>query len=71
MGSGWHEWPLVIFTVFGQCVAGALLVSGLAWMRESDEAVKARIVRSMFFLWLVMGVGFIASVMHGFPAQGV
>ena len=64
MGSGWHEWPLVIFTVFGQCVAGALLVSGLAWMRESDEAVKARIVRSMFFLWLVMGVGFIASVMH-------
>ncbi|HGG8765845.1 TPA: dimethyl sulfoxide reductase anchor subunit family protein [Enterobacter cloacae] len=64
MGSGWHEWPLVIFTVFGQCVAGALLVSGLAWMRESDEAVRTRIVRSMFFLWLVMGVGFIASVMH-------
>ncbi|WP_312754800.1 DmsC/YnfH family molybdoenzyme membrane anchor subunit, partial [Escherichia coli] len=25
MGSGWHEWPLVIFTVFGQCVAGALI----------------------------------------------
>ncbi|MFG5957991.1 DmsC/YnfH family molybdoenzyme membrane anchor subunit, partial [Salmonella enterica] len=23
MGSGWHEWPLMIFTVFGQCVAGA------------------------------------------------
>ncbi|EEV7116035.1 dimethyl sulfoxide reductase anchor subunit, partial [Escherichia coli] len=22
MGSGWHEWPLMIFTVFGQCVAG-------------------------------------------------
>ena len=64
MGSGWHEWPLVIFTVFGQCVAGALLVSGLAWMRECDEAVRTRIVRSMFFLWLVMGVGFIASVMH-------
>ena len=21
MGSGWHEWPLMIFTVFGQCVA--------------------------------------------------
>ncbi len=19
MGSGWHEWPLMIFTVFGQC----------------------------------------------------
>ncbi|NKG46634.1 dibenzothiophene desulfurase, partial [Salmonella enterica subsp. enterica serovar Infantis] len=22
MGSGWHEWPLMIFTVFGQCVGG-------------------------------------------------
>ncbi|WP_179135545.1 DmsC/YnfH family molybdoenzyme membrane anchor subunit, partial [Salmonella enterica] len=22
MGSGWHEWPLMIFTVFGQCVVG-------------------------------------------------
>ncbi|MGP6929674.1 DmsC/YnfH family molybdoenzyme membrane anchor subunit, partial [Klebsiella pneumoniae] len=19
MGNGWHEWPLVLFTVFGQC----------------------------------------------------
>ncbi|MDI5767852.1 dimethyl sulfoxide reductase anchor subunit, partial [Salmonella enterica subsp. enterica serovar Cerro] len=26
MGSGWHEWPLMIFTVFGQCVVGALIV---------------------------------------------
>ncbi|EIA6520627.1 dimethyl sulfoxide reductase anchor subunit, partial [Escherichia coli] len=24
MGNGWHEWPLVIFTVLGQCVVGAL-----------------------------------------------
>ncbi len=23
MGNGWHEWPLVIFTVLGQCVVGA------------------------------------------------
>nr|HCI8667223.1 dimethyl sulfoxide reductase anchor subunit [Klebsiella variicola] len=28
MGSGWHEWPLVLFTVLGQCVVGATLVSG-------------------------------------------
>ncbi|HDW1231720.1 DmsC/YnfH family molybdoenzyme membrane anchor subunit, partial [Salmonella enterica] len=26
MGNGWHEWPLVIFTVLGQCVVGALIV---------------------------------------------
>ncbi|MEH0885365.1 dimethyl sulfoxide reductase anchor subunit family protein [Enterobacter sp. UNJFSC 003] len=64
MGSGWHEWPLVIFTVFGQCVAGALIVMGFAWLNEKDEAVKARMVRSMFFLWAVMGIGFMASVLH-------
>ncbi len=49
MGSGWHEWPLVIFTVFGQCVAGALIVMGFAWLRAEDDAAKKRIVRSMFF----------------------
>ncbi|ENA0608822.1 dimethyl sulfoxide reductase anchor subunit family protein [Enterobacter bugandensis] len=64
MGSGWHEWPLVIFTAFGQCVAGALIVMGFAWLNEKDAAVKARIVRSMFYLWLVMGIGFMASVLH-------
>ncbi len=64
MGSGWHEWPLVIFTVFGQCVAGALIVMGFAWLNEKEEAAKRRIVRSMFFLWIVMGIGFMASVLH-------
>ncbi|EMM0836059.1 dimethyl sulfoxide reductase anchor subunit family protein [Enterobacter ludwigii] len=64
MGSGWHEWPLVIFTVFGQCVAGALIVMGLVWLTEKDDAVKTRLVHSMFFLWLVMGIGFLASVLH-------
>ncbi|MGG5840002.1 MULTISPECIES: dimethyl sulfoxide reductase anchor subunit family protein [Enterobacteriaceae] len=64
MGSGWHEWPLVIFTVFGQCVAGALIVCGAAWFNEKEEAARDRLVRSMFFLWLVMGIGFMASVLH-------
>ena len=64
MGNGWHEWPLVIFTVLGQCVAGGLIVAGGAWLRERDPTVQYRLVRSMFFLWLVMGVGFIASVLH-------
>ncbi len=33
MGSGWHEWPLMIFTVFGQCVAGGFIVLALALLR--------------------------------------
>ena len=64
MGSGWHEWPLVIFTVFGQCVVGAMLVMGIALIRENDTQARGRILRMMFFVWLVMGVGFIASVLH-------
>lgn len=64
MGNGCHEWPLVLFTVLGQCVAGALIVSGYGWLTAKDERVKQRIVRSMFFLWLVMGIAFLASVMH-------
>lgn len=65
MGNGWHEWPLVLFTVLGQCVAGALIVCGLGWFAMKDDAAaRQRLVRSMFFLWLVMGLGFLASVMH-------
>ena len=44
MGNGWHEWPLVLFTVLGQCVAGALIVSGYGWLTTKDDAVKQRIV---------------------------
>ncbi len=49
MGNGWHEWPLVLFTVLGQCVAGALVVSGLGWLAEKRSARRQRIVRGMFF----------------------
>lgn len=65
MGSGWHEWPLVLFTVLGQCVVGALTVSGLGWFAMKDDAAaRQRLVRSLFFLWLVMGLGFLASIVH-------
>ncbi|MFD1802695.1 dimethyl sulfoxide reductase anchor subunit family protein [Mixta tenebrionis] len=64
MGNGWHEWPLVLFTVLGQCVVGALIVSGLSWFAMKDDAARQRLVRSMFFLWMVMGLGFLASIMH-------
>ena len=65
MGSGWHEWPLVLFTVLGQCVVSATLISGLVWLELADQReARQRLVRSMFFIWLLMGIGFLASVMH-------
>lgn len=73
MGNGWHEWPLVLFTVLGQCVAGALVVSGLGWLAEkNDLPARQRIVRGMFFLWVVDGAG-LSGVNHasGFTHAGV
>lgn len=65
MGNGWHEWPLVLFTVLGQCVAGGLIVTGFVWMNAKDDTSgQVRIVRSQFLLWVLMGIGFIASMMH-------
>jgi Tat-targeted selenate reductase subunit YnfH len=65
MGSGWHEWPLVLFTMLGQCVVGGVIVMGMAWMSASNNSeLQNKIVRSMFFLWVIMGVAFVASIMH-------
>jgi ferredoxin len=65
MGSGWHEWPLMIFTVFGQCVAGGFIVLALALMKGGlSNEQQQRVVLSMFGLWVLMGIGFIASTLH-------
>jgi anaerobic dimethyl sulfoxide reductase subunit C (anchor subunit) len=65
MGSGWHEWPLMIFTVFGQCVAGGFIVLALALMKgDLSREQQQRVVWSMFGLWVLMGMGFIASTLH-------
>ncbi|MGL5970119.1 MAG: dimethyl sulfoxide reductase anchor subunit family protein [Kluyvera sp.] len=65
MGSGWHEWPLVLFTVLGQCVVGATIITGMGWLAARNKrADQRRIVLNMFFLWVIMGIAFLASVMH-------
>ncbi|PVZ86207.1 dimethylsulfoxide reductase [Serratia sp. S1B] len=71
MGTGWHEWPLMVFTVLGQFVVGGVMVMGLAIIAGHLTERQSRAVHSsMFFLWLLMGVAFIASVMHlGTPAR--
>ncbi|ENZ8651553.1 DmsC/YnfH family molybdoenzyme membrane anchor subunit [Klebsiella pneumoniae] len=54
-----------MFTVLGQCVVGATIVSGLGWLALGDQReARRRLVRNMFFIWLLMGIGFLASVMH-------
>ena len=65
MGSGWHEWPLMIFTVFGQCVVGGFIVLALALMKRGLRPdAQQRVVACMLGLWVLMGIGFIASMLH-------
>ncbi len=65
MGNGWHEWPLMIFTVFGQCVAGGFIVLAVALLNGNlNRGQQQRLVMSMFGLWVLMGIGFIASTLH-------
>ncbi len=56
MGSGWHEWPLMIFTVFGQCVVGAFIVLALALLKgDLRPDAQQRVVTGMFALWVLDG----------------
>lgn len=65
MGMGWHEWPLMLFTVLGQCAVGGFIVLALVLLcGKADEAQRKSIHRGMFFIWLLMGIAFIASMMH-------
>ena len=63
MRSGWHEWPLMIFTVLGQCVAGGFIVLVLALMKgQLSREQQQRVVLSMFavlgvvFVWMMVRV---------------
>ncbi|WP_227317812.1 dimethyl sulfoxide reductase anchor subunit family protein [Cedecea davisae] len=65
MGNGWHEWPLMVFTVLGQCVAGGFIVMALALLYGvDDKATRKRAELAMVVLWVLMGIGFVASVLH-------
>ncbi len=65
MGTGWHEWPLMIFTVLGQCVAGGFIVLALALIGGGLNQNQQRSVHvNMLVLWILMGIAFIASTLH-------
>lgn len=60
-----HEWSLIFFTVFAQTVVGAyVLVSCRALVDGHDSDKINRYKIPMFFLWALMGVGFLFSTAH-------
>ena len=61
----WHEWPLILFTVLAQTAVGAyLLLGGVILKGNLCVGVSDRLHKAMFFLWVLMGLGFAASTMH-------
>ncbi|EPF18691.1 DMSO reductase, anchor subunit DmsC [Cedecea davisae DSM 4568] len=55
----------MIFTVLGQCVAGGFIVMALALLYGvDDKATRKRAELAMVVLWVLMGIGFVASVLH-------
>lgn len=61
----WHEWPLIVFTVLAQTAVGAYLLLGSVILRNTlTTEVSDRLHKAMFFIWVLMGLGFMASTMH-------
>lgn len=69
----WHELPLMLFTVFAQTAVGAFILMSVVLLRAPVEAdVRVRIIKSMFFLWVLMGIGFAVSTGHlGSPFRAI
>lgn len=70
---GWHEWPLIFFTVFAQTAVGAFIVVGLLnLLVDLRGETKAKLNRNLFFVWALMALGFMASTAHlGSPMRAI
>lgn len=66
-----HELPLVVFTVSAQSAVGAWLILSFVLCRHGDEP-RAYWNKVLFVPLLLLGVGFIASVVHlGTPLRAL
>lgn len=60
-----HEWPLILFTVLAQTSVGAFLLLGaLILSGKLDVSAQSRLTKSLFFIWVLMGLGFVFSTAH-------
>ncbi|GKX54246.1 dimethyl sulfoxide reductase [Leminorella grimontii] len=72
MSNGWHELPLVFFTVLSQCVVGAFIILVYGWFSTNDNQVRKTVISRMFFLWVMMSIAFAASTFHlGSPLRAL
>ncbi|TDQ59578.1 anaerobic dimethyl sulfoxide reductase subunit C (anchor subunit) [Mesocricetibacter intestinalis] len=62
--NGLHELPLIIFTVLAQSTVGAWLLFSWALYRNNSAQSKQYLHKVMFILLALLGLGFIASILH-------
>lgn len=69
----WHEWPLILFTVLAQTAVGAFLLLGCIILSQKLSVTEhVKLHRNMFFIWVLMALGFLASTMHlGNPLRAI
>lgn len=68
---GWHEWPLIVFTILAQTAVGAFLLSALAILVSRPSPERLRFERSLLAIWVLLGLGFLSSMAHlGVPMWG-
>ncbi|HHF4970522.1 TPA: dimethyl sulfoxide reductase anchor subunit family protein [Haemophilus influenzae] len=70
MNTGLYELPLVFFTVLAQSAVGAWLVFTFVLLNEKNTKSRTYIHKVMFVILALLGIGFIASIMHlGLPIR--
>ncbi|MFC0322170.1 DmsC/YnfH family molybdoenzyme membrane anchor subunit [Gallibacterium melopsittaci] len=64
MNAGLHELPLVFFTVLAQISVGTLWVFAYVLSHKESETHKNYLYKLMFLPLVLLGIGFIASILH-------
>ncbi|WP_373778549.1 dimethyl sulfoxide reductase anchor subunit family protein [Glaesserella sp.] len=62
--NGLHELPLILFTVFAQSVVGAFLLFTFVLCQAESGKSRQYVHKAMFVVLALLGIGFIASIMH-------
>lgn len=64
MGSGLHEWALVVFTVLAQTAVGCFILFTLFARTPFGQQQTARLHYAMTALWVLIAIGFTFSTLH-------
>ena len=62
--NGLHELPLILFTVFAQSAVGAFLLFTFVLCQAESGKSRQYVHKVMFVVLALLGIGFIASIMH-------